>query len=242
MTVGFFSSHMHTRLIFAAACSAICLTIAPIWALAQQDKIEKIIFDIPSEPLSLALNAFSMAAGQGVLVDESLTSGRRSAAVKGTLSPSAALAALLTGTGLMARYVGARAFTLAPQSKDDAASQFSRLELLHPTNREGADYHLYFGAVQAALKRALCKDDVTRPGHYRAGMRLWVGQSGAVAKSELLSSTGDQRRDVALARVLSTLTIDEPPPANLPLPVTVILMPRSPEAAADCTDADPSIR
>jgi hypothetical protein len=209
---------------------ALCL-LAPA---AAQEREGAINFDIPAEPLAQALGAYSTATGQAVLVDDGLIPGRSSAAIRGRLAPGEALRTLLQGTGLAARYVTAMSFTLVP-----APERRSERPPAAATARAGAgDYRSYFAAIQSSLKAALCRQAQTRPGQYRVGVRLWVGRSGIVTHAELLSSTGDRARDVVLAVVLNGITIDEPPPVNLPQPVTVVLARQSPENPADCSRAD----
>lgn len=223
----------------ALAVATASSTVAPIPASAQQDAAGQIAFDIPAQPLPLALGAFSHATGQAVLVDEILTSGRQSAAVKGWLAPGLALETLLQGSGLAVRYVNAGSFTLAPAgvARGSAPQSVARDAGIGADGRP-SDYRSYFAAVQASLRAALCQRQETRPGLYRVGLRLWLGPSGAVTRSELLSSTGNRNRDAMLAQVLSTVIIDEPPPATLPQPVTVVLMGHRPETADECRPAE----
>ena len=69
-------------------------------------------YEIAAQDLSSALEAFSRSSGMAVLVDRQLTRGRRSIGVQGRLTATQALNTLLVGTGLMARYARADAFTL----------------------------------------------------------------------------------------------------------------------------------
>lgn len=71
-------------------------------------------FDIPAQPLSKALGQYSRASGILVVADASLTRGRTSTAVHGTLRPRDALSQLLKGTGLAASADGAGGYVLAP--------------------------------------------------------------------------------------------------------------------------------
>lgn len=71
-----------------------------------------LILDLPAQDLEHALQAYSRATGMAVLVDRELTRGRRSISVRGRFTAQEALAMLLTGSGLMARYARSDAFTL----------------------------------------------------------------------------------------------------------------------------------
>jgi hypothetical protein len=61
-------------------------------------------FNIPAEPLSQALRDYGRESGRQIIFTEDLVRGRASHQVQGPLAPDAALTALLSGTGLIARY------------------------------------------------------------------------------------------------------------------------------------------
>jgi hypothetical protein len=73
-----------------------------------------ILFDIPSESLTAALEAYARISGREVLYDGTLATGRRSSKVEGVYAPAAALRLLLSGTGLSAQFKDADFFVLAP--------------------------------------------------------------------------------------------------------------------------------
>ncbi|OCP00457.1 MULTISPECIES: TonB-dependent receptor [unclassified Ensifer] len=66
-------------------------------------------FNIPSQPLASALNAFGRQAGLQVTLAAATSQGLRSTAVSGTLNPEQALALLLSGTGISYRISGGTA-------------------------------------------------------------------------------------------------------------------------------------
>jgi hypothetical protein len=179
-------------------------------------------FDIPAQPLSDALYSYSSVTGIEILIPGEMLARRRSSGVTGVLLPDEALRILLAGTGLVPRATGVRAFTLLP----DAANATS-------TAAHIPRYPQYSAAIQAAVTSALCRLRETRPGGYRIAARLWVGPSGAVTRVGFLGTTGDADRDAVLAGLLGRLVVSEPPPADLPQPTTVVVLPRQ-ENAADC--------
>ncbi|GGF06543.1 hypothetical protein GCM10011611_10060 [Aliidongia dinghuensis] len=81
----------------------------------------------------------------------------------------------------------------------------------------------------------LCRELGTRPGSYRAAMRLWLDPSGTVSRADLLSSTGDPVRDRRLHETLVGSGVGTPPPVALPQPVIVVILPRSPQVSGDCS-------
>lgn len=193
------------------------------------ERAKFLVFDIPAQALREALFAYTDVTGMSVLVDDDVTSGRRSAAVKGSFTPEAALKIALTGTGLDFRYTAANAFTLVPST--GAASAYS-------APRDDSRDETYFRAVQTAVKYVLCSRGQTLPGQYRVVIQLWIGGSGVVLRSALLGSTGSPDRDQTLSEILDGLPVGAPPPADLPQPVTLAILPRPPSATKDCGPVD----
>lgn len=185
-------------------------------------------FAIPAQEMTVALDLYSRASGMAILVDRQLAHGRRSTAVHGRLNARQALEQLLAGSGLAALYTGADAFTVKKAELPSRADASSRNG--GSTVREDN----FARALQVALEQALCRSAVTRPGHYRAALQLWVGGSGEVRKSRLLASTGDARRDAAIIEGLSKLDIGRAPPSSLPQPVTVLVVPGAASAGTEC--------
>lgn len=73
-------------------------------------------FDLPAQDAVTAIPAFARQAGIQILVAESAARGRRTAAVKGVLPLSAALAQFLAGSGLRIATNDGRTVTLAPEA------------------------------------------------------------------------------------------------------------------------------
>ncbi|MCL6701765.1 STN domain-containing protein [Pseudomonas sp. T1.Ur] len=193
-------------------------------------------FAIPAQEMTVALDLYSRASGMAILVDRQLAHGRRSTAVHGRLNARQALEQLLAGSGLAALYTGADAFTVKEAKLTRRADASSRNG--GPAVREDN----FARALQAALEQALCRSTVTRPGHYRAALQLWVGGSGEVRHSRLLASTGDARRDAAIIEGLSTLDIGRVPPSSLPQPVTVLVVPGAASAGTECNPWEGAVK
>jgi hypothetical protein len=184
--------------------------------------------DIPAQDLASALEMFSRSTGMAVLVDHQLTRGRRSIAVKGRLEAGEALTRLLSGSGLMARYARADAFTLQVAQVSAVADPVTSSSL-----NAGSSYAT---AVQAAIERSLCRSPLIRPGSFRALLQLWIGRDGVVQHSRLVSSTGDFKRDAALVESLRNLDIERPAPSSLSQPVTLLLLPESSGKRMECSN------
>ncbi|WP_455827382.1 secretin and TonB N-terminal domain-containing protein [Pseudomonas graminis] len=186
--------------------------------------------NLPAQDLEHALQAYSRATGMAVLVDRELTRGRRSIGVRGRFTAQEALAMLLTGSGLMARYARSDAFTLQmpevsqpPVTRGAAARHAARIN------------NSYATALQQAIEASLCRSPLTRPGSFRALVQVWVNPQGLIEHSRLVSSTGDEQRDEALVRGLGTARVERPAPSSLRQPVTLLLMPDTTGTRMECT-------
>lgn len=186
--------------------------------------------DIPAQALASALERFSRSTGMAVLVDRQLTRGRRSVAVKGHLNATDALSLMLSGSGLMARYARADAFTLQVAQVAEVPSVSGTV-----ANNAPLAGGSYATAIQTALERRLCRSPLTRPGSFRALLQLWIGRDGVVQYSRLVRSTGDVQRDSALVESLRNLRIERPAPSSLGQPVTLLLLPQSSGTRMECT-------
>lgn len=178
-----------------------------------------VAFDIAAQPLATALSALSTATRIPIFVDAEMMAGRRSVEIKGVFTPDAALNRLLAGTGLVARFIGDRGFTLGPAPPSDVNPPSP------PMSRSADRFADYSAALQSALRTVLCRDPATRPGSYRTLLRFWISMSGSIARAELLTSTGDGARDALLLAALRDATVGEAPPADLPQPTTLLLVP-----------------
>jgi hypothetical protein len=185
----------------------------------------EIQFDIPAQPLDVALEAYMRAAGLQVLYKSALASGRLSSDVKGRFTRPQALTKLLGGTNLAARYTIEGAFTVFPAS--NALSDASAAGQI-------AGYDIYLGNAQSRVIAALCRNAATRPGSYRAAVQFSIGQSGLVDDASLLNTTGDQTRDQNIVGALRRLSIGQAPPPSMPQPVTMLVTPRASGLPDEC--------
>jgi len=215
-----------------AVCALVLLLLLAGGRVAQAES-PLLLLNLPAQDLEHALQAYSRATGMAVLVDRELTRGRRSISVRGRFTAQEALAMLLTGSGLMARYARDDAFTLQlpavsqpPATRGGAARNAARIN------------NSYATALQQAIETSLCRSPLTRPGSFRALVQVWVNPQGLIEHSRLVSSTGDEQRDEALVRNLGTTRVERPAPSSLRQPVTLLLMPDTTGMRMECTAAN----
>jgi TonB family protein len=217
----------------AALPLALAAVMSPAVLAAEQGRPET--FDLPSQPLSNALEAFSAKTGMFAAYDARLVGGRVSSPVKGELTPVAALSALLAATGLEADYTADNAFVIVQPSTSHQARRDPKrigqagLSLLTASERR------YSAHLQHAVQSALCADPRTRRGDYRAAIRFRVDTNGSLQAVKLLSSTGDAERDAAIVATAARASIDAPPPAGMQQPFAVVVLPRDMGGNADCS-------
>ena len=214
-----------------AVCALVLLLLLAGGRVAQAES-PLLLLNLPAQDLEHALQAYSRATGMAVLVDRELTRGRRSISVRGRFTAQEALAMLLTGSGLMARYARDDAFTLQlpavsqpPATRGAAARNAARIN------------NSYATALQQAIETSLCRSPLTRPGSFRALVQVWVNPQGLIEYSRLVSSTGDEQRDEALVRNLGATRVERPAPSSLRQPVTLLLMPDTTGTRMECTAA-----
>lgn len=214
-----------------AVCALVLLLLLGMHPAARAES-PLLTLDLPAQDLEHALQAYSRATGMAVLVDRELTRGRRAIGVHGRFTAQEALALLLTGSGLMARYARVDAFTLQlPEVSQPPATRGAAARNAVRINNS------YATALQQAIEASLCRSPLTRPGSFRALVQVWVNRDGWIEHSRLVSSTGDEQRDEALVRGLGTTQVERPAPSSLRQPVTLLLMPDTTGTRMECTAA-----
>jgi hypothetical protein len=234
--IGFAAIFFFTRVARYGRGTAIvaCMIAAAAPQLAAQDlksgqagsPAEAQSFEIPAQALNSALNLYIRATGTLVLYETSLTAGRRSARVQGSLSREAALEMLLKGTGLSARRTEVDAFVILP----DPGNKVSNPVVTAVPDRR------FLSALQSGVLDVLCRNPQARPGGYNVAVELWIDSTGTVRRSALIGSTGDTARDAILIDTLRSASIGLSPPPGLPQPFILKIGPRPPKETGDCTD------
>jgi hypothetical protein len=194
----------------------------------------KALFDIPPQPLSTALEAFAGMTQIELFYQSELVTGRRSSSVRGELEVDAAMAVLLKGSGLSATSFDRGTITILPAANPTNAAELTQIKA------KAMEFKPYLAAIQFSLNLAFCRIQAIQTDPAEMLARLWIAPSGMVSHAELLSSTGSQERDHAYTIALATLDIAASPPATMPQPITLMILPRQSRELAGCIGDGPA--
>jgi iron complex outermembrane recepter protein len=136
-------------------CSLAIIVAASLPAKAVAQDARR--YDIAEQDIAGALRAFAAVSGRDVSADSALIAGKRSRAVRGTLTADQALAVLLAGSGLRAEQV-AGVFIVRRAPDPAAAEAGDNAIVVTGTRIRGA------GPVGSAVT-ALDRDDIERSGY-----------------------------------------------------------------------------
>jgi outer membrane biosynthesis protein TonB len=94
---------------------------------------------------------------------------------------------------------------------------------------KGTKWAWYASQVQSRVQEALQRNRRTRSASVNVNVRVWPDASGRINRAQLANSTGDPLLDVAIRdEVLTGLQLDQPPPADMPAPITLRVSARRP--------------
>ncbi|MEW6639079.1 MAG: TonB C-terminal domain-containing protein [Pseudomonadota bacterium] len=93
----------------------------------------------------------------------------------------------------------------------------------------GSRFGWYGSMVQSQMESALRTNPKTRNAVMQVQIRVWADGSGRISKIQLVSSTGDAELDATIRNdVFVGLTLREPPPKDMPMPVVTRVTMRRP--------------
>lgn len=212
----------------APALAADAVQARPASAPADRLAGERHDYALPAQSLGDSLEAIGHAAGVAVLTEER-HARRRAPALSGRYSALEALQVLLTGSGLRIRQTdGAAIVVYEPAASAASATPAAPVVAagdIPGARGRGTDFSAYVGRVQKALLRTLCGNASARPGAYRLALQLRLDDGGQVTRLRLLDTTGSARVDAAVTRALQGMEVGAAPPAGMPQPVSVLLLP-----------------
>ncbi|HLH10692.1 MAG TPA: TonB C-terminal domain-containing protein [Methylovirgula sp.] len=92
----------------------------------------------------------------------------------------------------------------------------------------GSRWGWYATIVDNEIEAALRENPDTRQAVMEVQVRIWADAHGRIGRVVLGSSTGDAKLDAALRAVLPTITLSQPPPNDMPMPIVVHITERKP--------------
>ncbi len=102
------------------------------------------------------------------------------------------------------------------------------LTLGGPAGSESGRHTAFAGRLQRFLQSELARNTALREGEYRAEIRVWLGNDGAIARVEIAQASGNSRIDEQLRIALNALPgMGERPPETMPQPVRLRITSRA---------------
>jgi outer membrane biosynthesis protein TonB len=91
----------------------------------------------------------------------------------------------------------------------------------------GSAWGRFRASGEAQIRSALEANARTRKATMQLKIRLWADSSGRVNRVQLMASTGDAELDAVIRdQVVGGLMLHEPPPKDMPMPVTISIIER----------------
>jgi hypothetical protein len=83
--------------------------------------------------------------------------------------------------------------------------------------------------VETQIQAALLANEKTRHAVIQVQIRLWSESTGRINRVQLVSSTGNTELDAVIRdQVLGGMMLREPPPKDMPMPITMRVTARAP--------------
>jgi periplasmic protein TonB len=87
----------------------------------------------------------------------------------------------------------------------------------------------YASQVQQRIQEAVRSNRTTRAASIRADVKVWADSTGRITRATLSNPTGNAAVDAALRdQILTGLQLSEPPPAGMPMPISLRVTARRP--------------
>lgn len=223
--------------LFRIPLIAIVLLLTPLvkHGSAQEGGVSlKRQFNLPELELDAALDAYAHISGVEVFYESSTTAKRRSKPVNGLYTPEEALRLLLQGSNLQALYTTRTALTIVPIARQfqRSTTQKELPAALNPSVLH--KYNTYLAGLQADVLDGLCRDSLARPGRYAMTIRFWIDPVGKIERTAILEASGQGNIDAAVLQTLGKLTLSEPPPLDLPQPISMRIRPNEEKRTKAC--------
>jgi TonB family protein len=95
--------------------------------------------------------------------------------------------------------------------------------------RGGSKYGWYASQVQTRIAEAMRQNTRTKNASMSVQVRIWADANGLVTRAAIVGGSGDAALDSAIRdEVLTGLRLQQPPPADMPMPIVLRLTARRP--------------
>lgn len=95
-------------------------------------------------------------------------------------------------------------------------------------NKSLAAYAWYTGKIKASIEAAIAEQKELAKEQYKIVVELWLAKDGQVERIELVSGSGEQKKDELLRQALrSVKRMPEAPPEDMPQPVKLRITAKS---------------
>ena len=93
----------------------------------------------------------------------------------------------------------------------------------------GSRWGWYASIVQTQIEAAIRANERTKNAVMQLQFRIWADNTGRISRVELVNSSGSAEVDAAIRNdVIGRLTLREPPPNDMPMPINVRATGRKP--------------
>lgn len=197
------------------------------------------LYNIAPQPLPSALEEFAAINALQLIYDRPRGLIPFSKGVVGCLDRMSALRMLLRDTGMVVRFYNAEDLVLGADGANATQPEgkalpvnlpslpLATMDIKAPGLPDEMARRLYAALLEAAIRDGLRSNPATRDATFLMGIQLWLYPSGGVDRFSVVSSSGDTRRDEAVAEVLGKISMRYGPPLTLTFPVTVWINSRS---------------
>ncbi len=191
--------------------------------MPRSDAGKSMRFDIASQSLQSALEAFNAVTGLSGLYDADAVANRRSAAIHGDFTVDVALREMLERSGLNSYFTAPDAYVLE-QNPAEAGTASA------PLQTDAGDFD---AILQSGVRAAFCRNALIAPGSYRIAISFRVAADGRVEQARLLDTTGNKARDGEILRTLRGIRLAHGPlnPADA---FVMLILPHASASTADC--------
>lgn len=93
----------------------------------------------------------------------------------------------------------------------------------------GSRWGWYASIVQTQIEAAIRANEKTKNAVMQLQFRIWADNTGRISRVELVNSSGNPEVDAAVrSDVIGRLTLREPPPTDMPMPINIRATGRKP--------------